>query len=1065
MIHLTSPLSPVRLSPVRRFAAAAAVTMAAWLSPSPAAFAIDLPIAIEKPDRQDPVDFHGEVMPLLRKSCVACHQAKLAEGGLILESIEDMVKGGDSGSAVVAGDLAASLLLTRASGQEEPLMPPEDNAAGAAPLTPAELGLLALWIEQGAPVGDASVGDSPDWQPIPQSFRPIYAVDISPDGNYAAAGHGNAVVIHDLHNQQVIGKLVDPNLPETAGPDAADVDLVQSIAFSPDGQQIATGGYRSVKLWSKGYRVVATGGTESAFAHLSGARPPAVASSDVAWHAVVDGDQSIRVSRPGAGELAARLAGHYETVVGVALVASGETAEGQKIAGRLVSGDVGGRVILWDLATGNIVADARTGIAAAPIAIAPSLGHLAILDPLGGVHLMKLVEGETTAWEPLAIDPIAAITDATAVAWIGGDSPTLAIATASVGVKQFEVAGGTEVRTIDHGGPVVAIAVDAAATRLASAGGDGVVKVWDAKTGEAKATLVGDPGRTRMTVRLTGDVNRQQAKIARLTAAGGELAKRLEAEEAAVVKATEARDNAVKAVDEPTTKWNEATAALAAAEAMIVTLQAKVTEVEASIAAANVKKAETEQAKAEAEKQAAEEAAAAAAEAAAAEAAAAEAAAAAQAETATPDAATEPAAAEPAPAVDFDAAIAAIVAEITTAQAELDAAKAEITKLTEGLEAMKKAVTDTLAAKDKADAEVAKTQQALDAGVEARDRLKELIARHDARVVVETRQGAILARQFERYSAEFSPTAAGVISLAFDPSGTQLATSHRDGSIRVYVGDETSARVVLDDPKLRTADSAKRQLFFADPQTLVSLSSGGSPVAWDLRPVWELRLAIGSPDDSPIADRVTAIDFHPDGRSIAVGGGPASRSGQVHVFSAIDGALVRDFGDVHSDTVLSVRFSPDGRMIASSAADKIIRLIDLAQNQVVRSLEGHTHHVMAVAWHDDAVTLASAGADQSIKVWDTESGTQTRTIGGISKEATAIRFVGATTQVLTAAADGNVRLHNSADGAAIRSYAAAGDFLFSLAVTPDGKQVLSGGQDGILRGWMVEDGKLVAEWK
>lgn len=1087
------------------------------------AFAIDLPIAIEKPQRTEPVDFHKEVMPLLRKSCVACHQAKLAEGGLILESLAEMVKGGDSGAAVVAGKVAESLLITRASGEEEPLMPPEDNSAGAKPLTPTELGLLALWIEQGANVGEAMASDAPKWQPIPDSFRPIYAVDISPDGQYAAAGRGNAVGIYDLRTNQEIGKLVDASLPETAGPDAADIDLVQSIAFSPDGQTVATGGYRSVKLWNKQYPVIDLASAEPTIAAWTAAVAPSAVSGDRTVVATARPDQSIHVSRSSATEVAVRLVGHTQPIIGVAVTVAGDgkvAGNDAAIAGRLISVDAGGRVILWDTATGAIVADSKTGKTTAAIASDADLKQVALLQPLGSVHVLRLVEGEATKWEPIAIEPITAIADANAIAWAGGDAKPLLIATESGGLKQIDVAGGKLVRAIDHGGAIVAVSSDPAGQRIVSAGRDGVMKVWDAAKGELKLTLRGDPRRVRLSDQMTGDVKRQEAKLARLTKHGEELAKRLEGEQAAVTKATEARDKAVETAKGEATKFTDAEKVLAAAEATIKAAEARVPELEAKLVELNAKKEATVKAKAEAEKMAAEKAAAekamaekmaaekaaaekaaaekaaadkAAADKAAAEKAAAEAAPAADAPaTETPaadapqeescdtppepakpaDAPAEPAPAPPAepapeapPAPDFDAMIKAIDGEIAAATAEIAAKKAEIAKTTGGLEAMKKAVMTTKEAKDKADAEVTKLQQSLDANIEAKNRLDQLIATHAALSADEKRHSESLTRTQQRFTTEYPENAAGVISMAFSADGKQFASLHRDGSLRVYVGDETSASIVLDDPSARSIGSSIRQVLFAGDHTLVSLASTDRATAWDLRPTWKLQRTIGTPEDSPISDRVTAIDFDPSGEMIAVGSGPASRAGQVQLFSTLDGNLVRDFGDLHSDTVLSVRFSPDGRMIASSAADKIIRLIDLAENQVVRSLEGHTHHVMAVAWNDDSVTLASAGADQSIKVWDTESGTQTRTIAGISKEATAIRFVNTTTQVLSAAADGNVRLHNSADGKAIRSYAAAGDFLFSVAVTPDGKKVLAGGQDGVLRSWTVDDGKLIAELK
>ena len=238
------------------------------------------------------------------------------------------------------------------------------------------------------------------------------------------------------------------------------------------------------------------------------------------------------------------------------------------------------------------------------------------------------------------------------------------------------------------------------------------------------------------------------------------------------------------------------------------------------------------------------------------------------------------------------------------------------------------------------------------------------------------------------------------------------------------------------------------------------------PSLWPQRVEWVLERTIGSVDDaSIISDRVTALDFRRDGMSIAVGSGPPSRSGEVKVFAIDSGRLVRDFGEVHSDTVLGLAFSPDGGRVASSAADKTIRLLDLSSGKVIRSLEGHTHHVLGIDWQDDGQTIASASADKTIKIWNTETGEQRRTISGFSKEITAVAFVQSSNQIVTACADGQVRLYDTSNGKAIRTFNASGDFLFAVNVAPDGKKLLAGGQSGSVRIWTVADGKLVHEIK
>ena len=61
------------------------------------------PIAIARPNRTDRVSFHREVLPVLQANCLPCHNQTRAKAGLILETPESMLKGGDSGAALVPG--------------------------------------------------------------------------------------------------------------------------------------------------------------------------------------------------------------------------------------------------------------------------------------------------------------------------------------------------------------------------------------------------------------------------------------------------------------------------------------------------------------------------------------------------------------------------------------------------------------------------------------------------------------------------------------------------------------------------------------------------------------------------------------------------------------------------------------------------------------------------------------------------------------------------------------------------------------------------------------------------
>ena len=168
-----------------------------------------IPIAEIK--RDAPVDFGKDVQPLLKKHCLACHNSTTHEGGLNLENPQAMLKGGDTGPAVVAGKGGESLLLDRATGKAEPLMPPAGNKANAQPFSGEELGLLKLWIDQGA-TGSNEVTETIDWQPLPAGVNPIYAVTITPDGQYTACGRANQIFVYHAPTGRLVGRLTDPEL-------------------------------------------------------------------------------------------------------------------------------------------------------------------------------------------------------------------------------------------------------------------------------------------------------------------------------------------------------------------------------------------------------------------------------------------------------------------------------------------------------------------------------------------------------------------------------------------------------------------------------------------------------------------------------------------------------------------------------------------------------------------------------------------------------------------------------------------------------------------------------------
>jgi hypothetical protein len=90
-------------------------------------------------------DFERHVRPVLIEHCQRCHGAKKQMGGLRLDSREALLKGGDSGPAVVAGKTAESRLIQAVRHSGELKMPPRRKLPASA------IAALEVWVRAGAP--------------------------------------------------------------------------------------------------------------------------------------------------------------------------------------------------------------------------------------------------------------------------------------------------------------------------------------------------------------------------------------------------------------------------------------------------------------------------------------------------------------------------------------------------------------------------------------------------------------------------------------------------------------------------------------------------------------------------------------------------------------------------------------------------------------------------------------------------------------------------------------------------------------------------------------------------
>jgi WD40 repeat protein len=172
------------------------------------------------------VGYRQDVWPILKRHCWGCHSSMKPEGGLKLDSVADMRKGGDGGPLFKPGKPDESLLLTMISG-DKPKMPRKQP-----PLSGAKVQMLRLWILAGAR-DDSTAEDTRTVVKVPERYRfapAVTSVAFSPDGKHLAAACRSEVVLLDPEGKSPPVRL------------ATESDLLSHVEFSPDGKLLAAVG-------------------------------------------------------------------------------------------------------------------------------------------------------------------------------------------------------------------------------------------------------------------------------------------------------------------------------------------------------------------------------------------------------------------------------------------------------------------------------------------------------------------------------------------------------------------------------------------------------------------------------------------------------------------------------------------------------------------------------------------------------------------------------------------------------------------------------------------------------
>lgn len=436
------------------------------------------PVKIVELNRKEPVSYDKDIEPIFYKRCIACHSGSIKEGKLDLASYEGLIKGGKRGSSVKPGKSAESFLYQALARTQKPFMPPR----GEEPVTPEELALVKLWIDQGAkaPTGVRIKPKIIVGTPPPM-VHPVRAVAVSPDKAGIAAGRGNQIHIYDAGTGQHIRTLIDPDLKTVDGKPvkAAHLSIVESMVYSPDSKYLVTGSFQEVNIWDAQTGVLRqklTGFAHNVVALTFSADGKMLATGGGA--PTEDGE--VKIFEVGTWKQIMEVkAGHSDTVYGVSFA-----PDGKKIA--TCSADK--FIKVWEIPSAKFLKSFEGHTHHVLDVGWTSDGKL--LASAGGDNTVKVWDWEkgeqvrTINAHAKQVTRLLFIGKTTNFVTCGGDAL----------VKVFTTAGGTQ-RTYSGGSDFVyAISISPDGAVLAAGGEDGVVRVYNGNTAGGTPRSLLPPG-------------------------------------------------------------------------------------------------------------------------------------------------------------------------------------------------------------------------------------------------------------------------------------------------------------------------------------------------------------------------------------------------------------------------------------------------------------------------------------------------------------------------------------------------------------------------------------------
>lgn len=216
-----------------------------------------------------------------------------------------------------------------------------------------------------------------------------------------------------------------------------------------------------------------------------------------------------------------------------------------------------------------------------------------------------------------------------------------------------------------------------------------------------------------------------------------------------------------------------------------------------------------------------------------------------------------------------------------------------------------------------------------------------------------------------------------------------------------------------------------------------------------------------SDNSAPVMSAVLS----PNGEMLISGGAdrdPASQRYPIKIWNVGNQQVLRTL-EGHTDVVQSLSLGEDGQILASGSLDHTIKIWSMATGELLQTLEGHTAPVRSVALSRDGQTLISGSDDKTVRIWNLQT-KNSRTLSEHFGPVYSVAISPDGKTIASGGADKTIRIWNMATGELIRTLGEPGghrEAVSAVAFSADGQQIASAGWDGFVKLWNSSTGQLL----